>query len=196
MPVRRKIEKELVAGLRITARELAKARGYKGAYAKTKIENYVNGWVAEHAWLRVLNEADRLYQYRGQYIGDPDEAGADFTMLGSDNAKVSVGIRSRKRSLMDQYEQVPYPTRRLQPGDEQKKVADVVIASDVAPSEGGDMEVRFHGAVRRDRLLELGKDAETIGSAPNQETASLIPLSEFSWDELEDRVGWKPTEEE
>jgi hypothetical protein len=75
-------------------------------------------------------------------------------------------------------------------------VADIVIASDVAPSEDGGMEVRFHGAIQRQRLLDLGKDAKTIGSEKNRETASLIPLSEFSWDGFEGQVGWRPTEAE
>ncbi len=171
-----KIEQHLINFYRQQAQQKIMMEGWKGRNTEVKIQNFVNCWVTEEAFKQLLIQRNVKFKHRGLYFGDAAGAGEDFTVY-KDGEPISLGLRSISSASLFTWKTVAYPDDRFR--EEQHKIAKhhVVCHNDDGMS-------RFMGIISKVDLLSSLEQSEVKFSKKNQEKFRLIPLENFSYDNL------------
>lgn len=177
-----RIPSPLIDIFRQQAEQKISAEGWdqQGRNIQTKIDNFVHCWITEEAFKQILIQHKVWFRYRGLYFGDAQGAGADF-ILKIDGKEVSVGLRSVAPESLTKWKTVAYPDDRFR--TEQDKIADYHI---VCNHDNG--LTKFFGAITKSNLLSALENSKQLYSARNQERFRVIPLEQFTLNQLQELI--------
>ena len=150
--------------------------GKQGRNVDVKIQNFVHCWTTEEAFKQVLIKKGIWFRNRGLYFGDSQGAGADFTVK-IDSQEVTIGLRSVAPESLERWRSVAYPDDRFR--EEQDKIADHHIVCNHT-----DGFTKFYGIISKQELITAMEQSKRLYSPKNQEHFRVIPLKEFSFDNL------------
>lgn len=163
------------------AEEKIKAERWAGRNKEIKVKNFVDGWVTEEAFKKLLIKRGKWFRHRGLYVGDALGAGKDFEVRTGKGIS-SVGIRSISEESWKKWKSVAYPDDRFR--EEPEKIADLIIAC--CNVEG---RVRFFGLIGKKELLEELKASPKLYSKVNQECFRVARLEKFSLRKMGEWMG-------
>jgi len=174
-------ERELVVKISREDREFFKKKAEEkikaekwGRRSEVKIDNFVNCWITEEAFKKVLAERNIWFRYRGLYVGDAEGSVKDFEVkIGGE--VTSIGIRSINEDSLKKWKRVAYPDDRFR--EERDKIADFIIA---CYNKNG--LVRFLGMIGKEKLLEELGNSRRLYSKINQEYFRAVELDKFSFE--------------
>ncbi len=177
-----RIPSSLIDIFRQQAEQKISAEGWdqQGRNVQTKIDNFVHCWITEEAFKQILIQHKVWFRYRGLYFGDAQGAGADF-ILKIDGKEVSVGLRSVAPESLTKWKTVAYPDDRFR--TEQDQIADYHI---VCNHDNG--LTKFFGAITKSNLLSALENSKQLYSARNQERFRVIPLEQFTLNQLQELI--------
>lgn len=175
------VDEETVESLREKARKKIKQEkwGEGGRNVPLKERNFLQCWVSEIAFGKILDKQKIRNTWAGTYVGDAEHAPPNY-IIWIKGVETKLGIRSRLLSLLARYLEVPYPDDRFRL--EKEKIHDYVIASSVSFLDGKGAVVRFYGACKRANLLKILETIQRIPSREQQEYFRPVPLEHFSFD--------------
>ncbi len=158
------------------AEEKIRSEKWEGRNIPLKINNFVNCWVTEEAFKKVLMERNIWFRHRGMYVGDAEGSTDDF-QVKLDGQVIGVGLRSINEDSLKKWKSVAYPDDRFRL--EKEKIGDYTIA---CYYEEGD--VQFLGIISKKELLDGLEKAERRYSPRNQEHFRTVSLEKFRYGEL------------
>ncbi len=176
MFMQKRLSKEEIDFFRVKAGEKIKSEGWEGRRKNVKADNFLNCWASEEAFKKILADNKAWFRHRGLYVGDSIGAGEDFSVR-LDNEEKSIGIRSTTEENFQKYKEVAYPDDRFR--SEKWRIADYIIICTV---NGGD--VKFYGAIKKEKLIEELGNSERKYSKANQEYFRVAPVESFSYTEM------------
>jgi len=169
-----KISREDIDFFKRKAEEKIYAERWAGRRKDVKIGNFVNCWITEEAFKKVLAERNIWFRYRGLYVGDAEGSVKDFEVkIGGE--VTSIGIRSINEDSLKKWKRVAYPDDRFR--EERDKIADFIIA---CYNKNG--LVRFLGMIGKEKLLEELGNSRRLYSKINQEYFRAVELDKFSFE--------------
>lgn len=151
-----------------------------------KSRNFRQSWLAEEGFQKVLHKYRVRFQYRGQYTGDRDSAGPEFTLWRPDGAPVTLDVRSRLNSELLKWQEVPYPDDRFL--HEQHLIADYTVACGVLDVQGAK-RILYYGAIAKEKLLAELERSPVRRSRNQGERFRVVSLDHFSLPLLEKLLG-------
>jgi len=158
--------------------EKIQAENWEGRNKEVKINNFVNCWVTEEAFKKILINKKVFFRNRGLYIGDSQGAGNDF-ILKKDNQEVSIGIRSTTERALERFREIAYPDDRFR--KEHEHIADHIVA---CTHENG--VVKFYGVISKQILMESLEKSRRIYSKQNQEYFRVVSIEKFSLEGMDE----------
>ncbi len=168
---------------RVQVKQKIQSEGWakQGRNVDIKQENFVRCWTTEEAFKQLVIARGVWFRYRGNYFGDAEGAGADFTFKIA-GKETTLGLRSINKDSLEKYKTVAYPDDRFQ--HEQDKIADHHV---VCYEENG--HVKFLGIISKQDLLTNLTTSKRLYSPRNQEYFRVLPLATFSSELLESFLG-------
>jgi hypothetical protein len=160
------------------AAEKIQAEGWYGRNKQQKQKNFINCWITEEAFKKLLVKNQAFFRHRALYVGDAAGAGVDFE-IKSNNTWTSVGIRSIGHDSAYKWKSVAYPEDRFL--TEKEKIPEHVVACTVE-----DNIVKFLGIIRKQTLLDELEKAPQRRSKANQEYFRSVSLDYFSEEKLQE----------
>src|SRR3989344_539636 len=125
MDITQRISTEEIEFFTKKAAEKINAEGWEGRSTEQKTENFVNCWVTEEAFKKLLMKNKAFFRHRGLYVGDAAGAGVDFEVKENDRW-ITIGVRSINDDSLNRWKSVAYPEDRFL--TEQHKIPDYVVA--------------------------------------------------------------------
>ena len=153
--------------------------GDKGRNVPLKGFNFLQCWVSEIAFGKILDSQKIRNSWAGTYVGDAEHAPPNYT-IWIKGVETKLGVRSRLLKDLARWLEVPYPDDRFRL--EKEKIHDYIIASSVSFLNGKGAVVRFYGACERTNLLKILETIQRIPSKGQQEYFRPVPLKHFSFD--------------
>lgn len=175
------VDEETVESLREKARKKIEQEkwGETRRNVPLKESNFLQCWVSEIAFGKILVSRKIRNVWAGTYVGDAEHAPPNY-IIWIKGVETKLGIRSRLLSALARWLEVPYPDDRFRL--EKEKIHDHVIASSVSFLNGKGAGVRFYGACERANLLKILETIQRILSSKQQEYFRPVPLKYFSFD--------------
>lgn len=172
------ISKEEIDFFRRKAEEKIQAENWTGRHKEVKINNFLNCWLTEEGFKKILIQEKKWFRHRGLYVGDAEGAGKDF-MVRINGQEVSLGLRSINKESLEKWRTVAYPEDRFL--QEKEKIADYVVACCLE-----DNLVKFLGIISRGELVQELENSERLYSPQNQEHFRVVKLDKFSLPKLQE----------
>ena len=147
-----------------------------GRNAEVKTRNFVNCWVTEEAFKKLLMSRGVWLRNRGLYVGDASGAGVDF-VVKLYGVEKSIGIRSTTEEAIGRYKEIAYPEDRFK--YEKEKIADYIVAC-----TNTDGLVRIYGIMEKHAFIDLLEKSSVKFSKNNQEHFRVVSILFFSVDAL------------
>jgi hypothetical protein len=180
------VPKMLVEAFTFLAKQKIKHEGWSGRNTDRKAKNFVMCWISEYAWKEILGSEAIKYIHEGIYVGPVENSPKSDFIVWENNNKKSIGIRSRSYDQLSRYQEVSYPDDRLKV--EKEIISDYIVICSIKNNISGGVLVQFFGAIKRKDFLEKYENTEKKFSPINQENFRLLPLKEFSYELMNEKI--------
>jgi hypothetical protein len=173
------IDEQTIEFFREKARKKIEDEKWVGRDAALKEKNFLQCWISERAWGKILDKRNIRNEWAGTYVGDAEHAPPNYK-IWINKVETTLGIRSRTLKDLARWLEVPYPDDRFRL--EREKIHDYIIISSVSFIDRKGAIVRFYGALHRDDLIKILQTIQRHLSPAQQEYFRPVPLKHFNYD--------------